>query len=259
VNIPSKLYKYQSCDEYALNNLKQKQLWFSKPEKFNDPFDCDINFNITDISDENIGKLFVFFLESSPDTTAFNEKYSKEGKFNTRFRDDVVTFAIAATNIVKARQWKKRGIACFSENNDNILMWSHYANGHQGFCLEFDTNFAPFKQIDKRTLLQVNYPRSNSYPDLSLNDIPHQLPLFVETQLGTKSLFWSYEHEWRIFADEGNKAYTFEEGALIAVYLGSKMKNEDKTIIQTTLADSSIRIFQMEKSRTEFKVISRDL
>ncbi len=29
------------------------------------------------------------------------------------------------------------GILCFTEKNDNLLMWSHYANSHKGFVLEF--------------------------------------------------------------------------------------------------------------------------
>ena len=33
----------------------------------------------------------------------------------------------------------ERGVCCFSEKKDDILMWSHYADGHKGFCLEFIT------------------------------------------------------------------------------------------------------------------------
>lgn len=31
---------------------------------------------------------------------------------------------------------QKFGVISFSEVNDNILMWSHYADQHHGFCLE---------------------------------------------------------------------------------------------------------------------------
>ncbi|HMO16377.1 MAG TPA: DUF2971 domain-containing protein [Pirellulaceae bacterium] len=30
-------------------------------------------------------------------------------------------------------------VACFAEKADNFLMWSHYADRHQGICLEFET------------------------------------------------------------------------------------------------------------------------
>ena len=55
---PPKLYKYQSCSSYALDNLRKRCLWFSKPESFNDPFDCDINFEIVDVTEENLRLLF---------------------------------------------------------------------------------------------------------------------------------------------------------------------------------------------------------
>lgn len=34
-------------------------------------------------------------------------------------------------------------VACFSEKNDNFLMWSHYAGGHTGVCLEFEVDADP--------------------------------------------------------------------------------------------------------------------
>ncbi|ROT94445.1 DUF2971 domain-containing protein [Histidinibacterium lentulum] len=31
-------------------------------------------------------------------------------------------------------------IACFGSQRDNLLMWSHYADGLRGFCIVFDEN-----------------------------------------------------------------------------------------------------------------------
>ena len=45
-----KLYKYYSFnDEYALSNLQNNIIHFSKPEKFNDPFDCSIAISLDSI------------------------------------------------------------------------------------------------------------------------------------------------------------------------------------------------------------------
>ena len=42
-----KLYKYYSFeDAYSLKNLYDKTIHFSKPEKFNDPFDCALGFSL---------------------------------------------------------------------------------------------------------------------------------------------------------------------------------------------------------------------
>jgi hypothetical protein len=29
-------------------------------------------------------------------------------------------------------------VTCFSEEKDNVLMWSHYAENHSGFCIEYN-------------------------------------------------------------------------------------------------------------------------
>ncbi|MBE0682697.1 MAG: DUF2971 domain-containing protein [Anaerolineales bacterium] len=257
--VPSKLYKYQSCEPYAFNNLQQRQLWFSKPENFNDPFDSDINFAITEVTEQNMRSLFDTLRESVPDKNAFDSTYTQGGQINDRFREGVVLFARRATNTVKENKWKRLGIACFSEESDNILMWSHYANGHQGFCLEFDTSFPPFKPVKRKTLLRVNYPETNSYPSLSLKDIPHNLPSLVETQLGTKSFQWCYEKEWRIFLSNGNQAYPFDKAALTGIYFGCKMKDADKNTLTEILVDSPARLYQMQKSDTEFKVVAKEI
>ena len=76
--VPSKLYKYQSCEPYAFSNLQQRQIWFSKPENFNGPFDSDINFTLTDIMEENLKSLFDSFRESAPDKNAFDSKYTQD-------------------------------------------------------------------------------------------------------------------------------------------------------------------------------------
>jgi hypothetical protein len=35
-------------------------------------------------------------------------------------------------------------VYCLSEVCDSSLMWAHYADSHQGVCLEFDALAAPF-------------------------------------------------------------------------------------------------------------------
>ena len=34
--------------------MQQQCIWFSRPETFNDPYDCDINFTIIDSTDANL-------------------------------------------------------------------------------------------------------------------------------------------------------------------------------------------------------------
>ena len=75
----SKLYKYQSFNGQTISNLIKRCLWFSKPEDFNDPFDCDINFEVIDVTQENLNLLFVHMRETAQDKMGFDKKYLSDG------------------------------------------------------------------------------------------------------------------------------------------------------------------------------------
>jgi hypothetical protein len=246
MSLPPRLYKYQSCNDYSLQNLEHHSLWFSKPETFNDPFDCDINFRIVDVIDENVKAMVTRVGGTS------GKSISSDG---------AVKMALATTEIVKKKQWAEIGVACFTEESENILMWSHYADNHRGFCLEFDTNYYPFKPFKTETVIKINY--ADSYPALSLNDIPQKilsqsisLPKIL---LGTKSSHWCYEKEWRIFLKKGNKDCPYDKLALTGIYLGCKMKDEDKAKIASILGDSPTRMYQMKRSNSEFIVTKEEI
>jgi hypothetical protein len=244
--LPNRLYKYQSCTNYSLGNLARHSVWFSKPETFNDPFDCDINLRIIDVTDENV-KAMIARLGGSVSKSISN--------------DDAINMALAATEIVKKKQWAEIGVACFTEESESILMWSHYADNHRGFCLEFDTSYHPFKPYKTETVIKVNY--ADSYPSLSINDIPQKILSqsisLPKALLGTKSSHWCYENEWRIFSEIGNKEYPYEKLALTGVYFGCKMKDKDKVKIASILADSPTRIYQMKRSNSEFIVTKEEI
>jgi hypothetical protein len=256
---PPKLYKYQSCNQFTFGNLIKRHLWFSKPNNFNDPFDCDINFEIVDITSENLRALYEHMRESvkDQDKRAFDEEFLELGHTNKKFTDYTVKLALMGIEEYK-KKWAQTGVACFSEKNDDILMWSHYANGHQGFCLEFDTTLPPFIETEKETSIKVRY--SNSYPPLSLTDILNRnLPPLPKNLLGTKSLHWCYEAEWRVLSFIGNIEYPYREVALTGVYFRCKMKESDKETIAAILADSPTRRYQMQRSNDGFKVLPNEI
>jgi hypothetical protein len=254
--VPPKLYKYQSYNEYSFSNLRKGCLWFSKPKDFNDPFDCDINFEIVDVTQENLNLHFAHMRESAQDKTGFDKVYLDGGKVNEIFAENVKKFALKATDQAKT-QWANIGVTCLSEKSDDILMWSHYSYGHQGFCLEFDTSYSPFTEIGKDNLIKVHY--SDSYPPLSLLDMHNRLPPLPRNLLATKSTHWSYEAEWRLFLTLGGFEYPYDKPALTGIYFGCKMKENDKVTIASILAGSPTLLHQMQKSKDKFKIISNEI
>jgi len=259
--IPQKLYKYQRVSkdfqkDYSYKNLKDQTLWFPKPESLNDPFDCNINFRLADNGNESLQRLFVRLLELETGKNAYRAKYTNNGEVNDEFKNNVPEMAKKATKAMLAR--RQLGVSCFSECNENILMWAHYTNSHQGFCLEFDTSFVPFKSLKTQTLLKVDY--SEKYPPLSVNDIPHKLDSKILTIFGTKSPHWGYEKEWRMFASPGDRAYPFDPSALTGVYLGCKMDSKHKLEIAEMLINyPNAKLYQMHRSESEFKLYSQKI
>ena len=201
-------------------------------------------------------KSYVRLLDTAPDKNLFRSKYTKDGNINSVFKSDAIRMARAATKSVVSK--KQFGISCFAEHNENILMWSHYASRHQGFCLEFDTRFEPFKPVKTQTLLKVNY--SEKYPPLSINNIPDNLPSIPRNIYGIKSTHWCYEDEWRMFASPGDKSYPFDPLALNGIYFGCKMDDTHKQEIAKILRDfPSVKLYQMQRSESEFKVFPKEI
>lgn len=107
-------------------------------------------------------------------------------------------------------------ISCFTENLKSIPMWSYYADGHQGFSLEFDTAFVPFTRISK-----VEYVKQVPEVDVSqLLENTSGEPRMMEYFLSMKHESWIHEAEWRIILNDNHPFIKYPEGALTGVYFG---------------------------------------
>jgi hypothetical protein len=208
--LPKKIYKYESFSAQALINLKAGELYFSLPSQFNDPFDCTLPISY-DLGFDDVGKLR-FMFPSDLDIPDMR-KEQLDGMSDADFYEMIIS--ILNRNISSTLEGK--GISCFSSCRDNMLMWSHYGQKHTGFCLEFDTKFAPFNKAK-----EVNYVRE--FPKLNVEDLLTNLKFdSIISLLHTKSLDWEYEKEWRCIHVESPKIYGYEQKSLTGVYFGSEM------------------------------------
>lgn len=143
-----------------------------------------------------------------------------------------------------------RGVTCFSELNDNQLMWSHYGDKHQGICLEFDTSHKAFEkcrpvryrskipQIDCRNLF-AGKDLSNLFDDLFC----------------IKSKDWEYEREWRAFHMRANTEYGYGD-ALKSVFFESKIDPAYREIICSIMIchTPEVRFYNGEISQVDFHI-----
>lgn len=249
---PASLFKYESINEYSLRNLKNAQLFFNTPASFNDPFDCAINETYYAYGDEDIVKLFNTFQEQG----RFGDHPSVKtcDEIPADFVDQCIKGINASVTVAEQRNLHQIGCTCLSETNNQILMWAHYAKGHTGMCLEFDTSKDPFSKA-----LSVSY--SNDFPKINpvniiLRDDEALLGKEALKPLVTKYECWEYEKEWRLFHKEPNKLYGYSTDALRAVYFGASVNFADLEIVCLILQGQSknIKFYQSNKSKTKYEL-----
>ena len=142
-------------------------------------------------------------------------------------------------------------ISCFTENPYSMLMWSHYARGHQGFCIEYETpdysdenadlyhNLFPVIYTDTRsdlTKMSLNWKSTGRPTNEELWD-------FYKYGLLSKSLDWKYQREWRLISYDDcitDSNYNCKFFKIKKVYLGNKMQSDDRKEIITICKNKGI-------------------
>ncbi|WP_069660253.1 DUF2971 domain-containing protein [Arcticibacter eurypsychrophilus] len=247
---PDILYKYTSwsgdISDPKTDILFKNIFWFSNPVDFNDPFDC---------------MLPVLFDESYYRTRQFYNDWFKAmvkiGKENLTpqeidmkveeillkpnsiiFSTDIMTDSIRCIINSKTR------ISCFTSENNNLLMWSHYADCYRGVCLGFETT-----QINDSYLVMLEEVKySENFPKLkSLTNIP---------LLTTKSTYWKYEKEFRLINIGGYNKIEFDQTALKEVIIGFKMDKAIKAALVEHLRNAVPQciISQASPSERRFEI-----
>lgn len=248
MNIPEKLYKYESVSVQSLLNLKTQTVYFASPSGFNDPYDCAIKAQIEQPSTEELEQLKNIFLTKP-------WPHHVIAKLNSTPAEELRSMLMRATREANEQIIDKfiesRGISCFSEVNDELLMWAHYSDKYKGFCLEFSTDnelFSKAKQVEYVDEL----PKLNALSTYGIND---RLDV-LEKMYCTKSKSWKYEKEWRCIHNKAGTVYTYPREALIGVYFGPNINRDMLEIICLILQgqNPTVRFWQGKRSETNFKV-----
>jgi len=136
------LYHWQPFKEERLaRTLSQNQIYCSRPNDFNDPWDCKPHFNTEILADpaENerhaswAVEMWSKHYPGAPDEV-------KQQKRAMLLADRNLA-AMCLTEISEGMAEDinaKYRVYCLGPNVQNLLMWAHYADNHRGVCLEFD-------------------------------------------------------------------------------------------------------------------------
>lgn len=185
-----KLYRYQPINKLTLTNLSKKKNWVADPLLFNDPFE----FRIRDIYDIN---------------SVGNIVYLSEDEVKVRR--------------ALLKELESYGVVCYSKNEVNQLLWSHYADNHRGMCLVFEV-----EKKNESYLKQVKYAKTLPKIKFSKDEVEIEQNLIMLTT--TKSEDWKYEDEYREIYFNKNIHEDYP-GELVQIIFGCRCSIDDIQLV----------------------------
>lgn len=262
---PNIIYKYRNwTDKHNKNVFLKNQLFLSSPKTFNDPFDCRIpeNFYLLD-TQEKIENYVTLFRNRRSEFVVNEEILNQEIEI-TRYR--LTNYLEKYHNINEKILFEKQdahfGILSMSINWNSILMWSHYANNHKGYCIGFWEE--KFRNSYFLKGGQVIYNPKNEYPIIDPNNNNQIEVGFIQTH--NKAYDWKYEEEYRftkIFDEENpsneERTLTYDDSYIAEIIIGLEMQEKDRKRIINLAKKRRIKVYEIEKKPFKFEITKKEI
>ena len=150
-------------------------------------------------------------------------------------------------------------------------MFSYYADGHTGICIEFSFSildmpceytlaqqwFGRARIIPIDVICQKDFPELNFLKLFELN--PQEM---AKSLIGTKAENWEHEEEYRIFRDQMPAgAASFAPQILKRVILGAKTGDKEMNLVKGWLKEwpTPVILSKAEADTKAFKLNIRDV
>lgn len=236
--LPDKIYKYYSLNENKKLNssklrcLQNRKVYVSSRKEFNDPYD-------------DFGYIYD--------------------------RDSIITYAesLGMQWILNDIHPDFKAICCFTKSgNDNFAMWAHYANNHQGYCVEYDLrkNFKlcslilPVEYVDKKMDLtemikgRLKFVKNNKDVKL-LEDALEFCAIFMSC---VKHKTWSYEEEIRLLCPKNLPGMPYFDAIPNKIFIGSKCSENNTNCLIQIGNNLNIDVYKMNvvKEKLEYELDS---
>ena len=146
-------------------------------------------------------------------------------------------------------KFKNIGVYSLSKNNDNELLWAYYASGHTGFAIEYDIDILK-ESLNHNAYFQFVFDFDVDYveriPQVDISLLHDKNPnLMLKTFLGSKSLSWEHEDEYRLIFD-GNGLFDIDYRAITGIYFGYRMHEDEEVFIMDKLKGRRLNYYKME-------------
>lgn len=231
---PTFFYKFVSFDRKDI--LQNGLIRFAPIGSFNDPFELEPS--VTPYS-----KQFLEYASKLSEAELHEIKFTEEdreysserahqiGEYKEKYRNEIGKYGVLSLSSNK--ETNQLLAACIPEKKDprtNILMWSHYADSHQGFVIEFRADL-----IENIKLKKVQYSEERKY--LTFEDINENK---FDDVFYKKSMEWEYEQEYRAVLpldravevhNEKYHLFKINKGSINSITFGCAMSKKNKRAI----------------------------
>lgn len=291
--IPTSIYRYRKITDYTLSDFDNDIISLSYSSNFNDPYDSLIKADkqkfINSILKVDNKDRIISSLEQTPNILEklnLNVENQKQllsfiNELRNVSNEEIKQFLLSIQDSIDSIfniAWKDAfiylkstpRIACFSEDVTSNLMWSHYADSHKGFVIEYDFNTyintclncnkaCPNRHSEALYPVRYSYERFDATALLIYSANLFLMKQFVQDgtpvlddqfvvhkALLNKSTNWSYEKEWRLISLSDNPKCT-EQIKLKpkAIYLGIDISPINSKILKHFAKEKGIPVYQM--------------
>lgn len=282
------LYKFFRATEANINNVINQQIWLSEIESFNDPFEGNIEFDRNRFAAEKIkkhvtgqDKEYIDKILLEYNKTEYSEGIHRSVEvliqqltqgtwelFHSKFK-------ICANELERIRNnipFLVTCFSCFNKNNQddsdeemlkNIVMWSHYADNHKGFCVKYKIDE---KDPVVKKLFKVDYTQTERLSMLELKELMNDINSDKSYEILTKRLLhkyyqWEYEQEFRLITKDGfvkkEKGGVYQFPYIDSIFFGLKMDFElCKKIVLKYKDNRAINMYRVYRDENTSKLIS---
>ena len=252
-DIPNVIYKYRDWNnKYHKSILEENSLYMANASAFNDPFDCKIstNFHLLDC-DEKRQQFINDSITQNIDHILANNIDVAQHRITLGNRlKDIDTFQKFSDDIEFSKNNDHIGILSMSARWNSILMWSHYGNFHQGFCVGFSEEKMRNSPLFGKCGL-VNYvldfPVYTPFEDKEDKE-RQQMKVFY------KSTEWKYEEEYRLVNmyvgipfPKQDRTVKISDDFIVEINLGIGISDQHKKELLKIAAEKNIEVYQLSK------------
>jgi hypothetical protein len=155
----------------------------------------------------------------------------------------------------------EQGVHCFASRDKGVrlsgprsnLMWSHYADSHKGYCLQYSVHTDPVFVRSVRVGYASEYPVINWLSDSFPNDV-----LKCVTQ---KDRCWEYESEWRyIRPNSAKQLLSINSSGIKSVIIGAEATPASIELVMQMAQDRDsatgvkTNVFLAKRSTTQYRL-----